>query len=158
MILKERAFDASALGGSVALVLAAWWLAGQMTDHPPGAPIAEPRPTPTVTVTAPATQAPVTARTTVPAPSASPDSTSAAESRVLAVAASHAPSGGSSGSAGRRSGVRPGAGAPSGPVPVPPAATAVDRPTVVVDVSMRRPLGVLPDAGAALDLTVGGRK
>lgn len=134
-MIKERAIDAGALSGAAALVLAAWWLAGQMADHP-AVPIAEPRPTVTVTARTPAS--PV---------SVPPSSNRAEETGVVAVAAP----GGTSGS----SADRPGVIAPSGPSPAPrPPASGSSTGGVRAAVRLSHPLGVLP--GAQLDLIVGG--
>lgn len=68
MILKERAIDAGTLSGAAFLVIASWWLAGQLHDHPAAAPLARPAPTVTVTSAPVPVAAPTGARTVTPAP------------------------------------------------------------------------------------------
>ncbi|MGH3373197.1 MAG: hypothetical protein ACRDP6_00515 [Actinoallomurus sp.] len=97
------------------------------------------RPQPTVTET---TAAPVTGRTTVPAPAAA----SPAATTVLAGGEPSRTDGSPAGRAGVSSSGR-------GPTVRPsPTAQAPATPAPVVAVSLRHPLGVLPGA----DLTVGG--
>lgn len=106
----------------------------------PARPVAQ---APPAMTTMTVTQAPVTARTTAPAPSTSPRSTSAAGSGVEAEAASRGSSGGS---AARPSGI-----APSGPSPAPESPSSGRDVRAVARLS--DPLGVLPSLG--VDLTIG---
>jgi hypothetical protein len=150
----------SARGGPVVLAagatLAAVAIVGVLRGPSPVA--AEPRPTVTVTATAPPIAGRAVRRS--PSPSASP-APPARGGLVLAAAAPPAQArdgvtgrraGSDSMGSGRRSGKADGGSAPTAhpsPTSQPPASQSSG-----VSVSLRRPLGLLPD----VDLTIGGSK
>lgn len=149
MIMKERAIDAGTIGGTVLLIVAAWWTAGLMRGREQLRATSQPRPT--VTVTQPA---PAATPSAPPGRSTAPSSPPPAAAGVLAAGESPEPTG--AGDDGRTVGS---SGSGTQPRPSP---TAAPRPPSTgsslagVKASVRLPLGVLPRIGA--DLSIGGTK